>query len=322
MSKNFIYIKKIKMLFNKMFEFLIASFLITFVVSPMAHNIYSDPDLSKTSRQFDGFSIDFKGIDTPNSTYWALCNWQMDLTNFKKTHKDVSGGGAYGGLQTHIDEKKAIMSFWEVQYTENGEKKVHRANRMYPKGQESTFGGEGEGTNYIADYNWPTNTWHRFVLYSWKDIATGKTFVGEWLQNLSTKKWTLFAVFNTKLVDSYITGGLSQFQENFYDKYYPAKRSFNIKNMYAYDRVSKAWVSLNTSTLAYDPASWKYNTAGTHEIGYTKDYFYGSAGLPVDDQKVYDASNPLNIKGTINQPNSPSFGKPVFKSASAFMTTS
>ena len=310
------------MLFNKMFEFLIASFLITFVVSPMAHNIYSDPDLSKTSRQFDGFSIDFKGIDTPNSTYWALCNWQMDLTNFKKTHKDVSGGGAYGGLQTHIDEKKAIMSFWEVQYTENGEKKVHRATRMYPKGQESTFGGEGEGTNYIADYNWRTKIWHRFVLYSWKDIATGKTFVGEWLQNLSTKKWTLFAVFNTKLVDSYITGGLSQFQENFYDKYYPAKRSFNIKNMYAYDRVSKAWVSLNTSTLAYDPASWKYNTAGTHEIGYTKDYFYGRAGLPVDDQKVYDASNPLNIKGTINQPNSPSFGKPVFKSASAFMTTS
>ncbi len=221
------------MLFNKMFEFLIASFLITFVVSPMAHNIYSDPDLSKTSRQFDGFSIDFKGIDTPNSTYWALCNWQMDLTNFKKTHKDVSGGGAYGGLQTHIDEKKAIMSFWEVQYTENGEKKVHRATRMYPKGQESTFGGEGEGTNYIADYNWRTKIWHRFVLYSWKDIATGKTFVGEWLQNLSTKKWTLFAVFNTKLVDSYITGGLSQFQENFYDKYYPAKRSFNIKNMYA-----------------------------------------------------------------------------------------
>ena len=214
------------------------------------------------------------------------------------------------------------MSFWEVQYTENGEKKVHRATRMYPKGQESTFGGEGEGTNYIADYNWRTKIWHRFVLYSWKDIATGKTFVGEWLQNLSTKKWTLFAVFNTKLVDSYITGGLSQFQENFYDKYYPAKRSFNIKNMYAYDRVSKAWVSLNTSTLAYDPASWKYNTAGTHEIGYTKDYFYGSAGLPVDDQKVYDASNPLNIKGTINQPNSPSFGKPVFKSASAFMTTS
>ena len=41
----------------------------------MAKNIYSDPDLSKTSRQFEGFTIDFRGVDTPNSTYWALCNW-------------------------------------------------------------------------------------------------------------------------------------------------------------------------------------------------------------------------------------------------------
>ena len=307
---------------NLILVFLIISILVSFVISPMAKNIYSDPDLSKTSKKFDGFTIDFRGIDTPNSTYWALCNWQMDLTEFKKKYSDAKGGGAYGGLQSSTYEKRAIMSFWEIQYTENGEDKILRANRIYPKGSESTFGGEGEGTNYISNFNWPTNVWHRFVLYSWKDPLTGKTFVGEWIQNLSTKRWTLFAYFNTNLENSYITGGLSQFQENYYDKYFGVERSFQIKNMYAYDRTYKKWISLNTTRLSYDPASWGYNTAGTHDIGYTNNYFYGSSGIPVDDQKIYDASNPTYVKGTISQPNVPDFNTPVFKSFSVDMTIS
>ena len=139
------------MSYNKSLLCLILILSITFVICPMAKNIYSDPDLSKTSKQFEGFTIDFRGIDTPDSTYWALCNWEMDLTDFKKTHSQVSGGGAYGGLQTIINGKTAIMSFWEVLYKENGVEKSHRAHRMYPKGDESSFGGEGEGTNYIHE---------------------------------------------------------------------------------------------------------------------------------------------------------------------------
>ena len=303
------------MLLNKVFLFLILS--LSFVICPMAKNIYSDPDLSKTSRQFEGFTIDFRGVDTPNSTYWALCNWQMDLTDFKKTHSDVTGGGAYGGLQTVINGKTAILSFWEVLYKENGISKSHRATRLYPKGEESSFGGEGEGTNYIHEFNWPTNVWHRFVLRSWLDQTNKDTYVGEWIQNLDTKEWTLFAYFNTKLKNSFITGGLSQFQENFYDKYFGYERSFHIKNMYAYDKTYQKWISLDTTTLSYDPASWGYNTAGTHDMGYTTNYFYGSSGLPVNDQKLYDASNPERVKGTINQPSTPTFDKPVFNSLTA-----
>ena len=41
----------------------------------MAHNIYSDPDLSGTSGRFSAFSIDFEAEDTAEGTYWALCNW-------------------------------------------------------------------------------------------------------------------------------------------------------------------------------------------------------------------------------------------------------
>ena len=76
--------------------FIFSMISLSIVICPLAHAIYSDPDLSKTSRQFEAFTIDFRGIDTPNSTYWSLCNWQMDLTDFKKTHTDVTGGmGVY-----------------------------------------------------------------------------------------------------------------------------------------------------------------------------------------------------------------------------------
>ena len=307
---------------NKALLCLILILLLSFIICPMAKNIYSDPDLSKTSKQFEGFTIDFRGIDTPDSTYWALCNWDMDLTDFKKTHSQVSGGGAYGGLQTVINGKTAIMSFWEVLYKENGVEKSHRAHRMYPKGDESSFGGEGEGTNYIHEFNWPTNVWHRFVLHSWVDQSTKDTYVGEWIQNLSTKEWTLFAYFNTYLKNSYITGGLSQFQENYNGDYFGYERSFQIKNMYALDKNYRKWISLDTTTLSYDPPSWGYDTAGTHDMGYTSSYFYGSTGLPVDNQKSYDASNPEWVKGTIKQPSSPDFTKPAFASLFAIINSS
>ena len=72
----------------------------------------------------------------------------------------------------------------------------------------------------------------------------------------------------------------------------------------------KKWISLDTTTLSYDPPSWGYDTAGTHDMGYTSSYFYGSTGLPVDNQKSYDASNPQWVKGTIKQPSTPDFTKP------------
>ena len=304
----------------RIFLILIISFLLSFSICPMAKNIYSTPDLSKTSNKFEGFTIDFKGIDTPEETYWALCRWNMDLTEFKKNHQEVTGGNAYGGLQTKLGRRVAILSFWEVGYKENEVAKTHRANRMYPKGEESAFGGEGEGTNYISDYNWETNVWYRFVMHSWVDSSTKDTYVGEWIQNLNTKEWTLFAYFNTNLKDSYMTQRLSFFQENFNGKTFGKERFFQIKNMYALDKEYEKWISLNKTTLSYDPSSWGYDTAGTHDIGYSQTYFYGSSGLPVDDQKLYDESNPSSITGTIKQPDSPEFNKAEFKSFTTTVT--
>ena len=84
--------------------------------------------------------------------------------------------------------------------------------------------------------------------------------------------------------------------------------------MYVFDMMKNKWLSINKSTLSYDPEEWEYDTAGTHDIGYTKNYFYGSSGQSVENQKLYDASNPEKITGIINQPEEPDFEKPKFES--------
>lgn len=300
---------------NKIFILILLS--LSFVICPLSKAIYSHPDLSKTSKKFETFSIDFKGTLTPPATYWALCNWHMDLTEFKKSHQEVSGGGAYGGLKmTGKSVSTALLSLWKVYYVEDGEKKNITATRMYPDGKETYFRGEGEGSNYNHEYDWSLNTWYRFVIHTWVD-SNGDTYVGEWIKDLSNGKWTLFAYFNTHLPNSFLIGGLSQFQENFSLNYFGLERSFQIKNMYVYDKTYLKWISLDTSTLYYDLAKLGHNSAGTHDFGYTNTYFYGSAGLPVDDQELYDARTPEKITGTIKQNENPDFSNPVFKTVDA-----
>ena len=317
----FIYILIKKMSIKNPFILVLLLISIVNVLSVKARYLVSKQDLSKTSNKFSAFTIDFIGIDTPDQTYWGLLYWQMDLTKLKQTYSDANGGDAYGGLQTTPNGRTAIMSFWQVNYQEFGKDIKLRATRIYPKGDESIFTNEGEGTNYINKYNWPTNVWHRFTIYSWDDYSTGNTFVGEWIQNLSTKEWTLFTYFDTKLKSSYITGPLKQFQENYNAKTFGQERSSRFKNIYALDKTTKNWVSLDKSTLDVYWSANNGNTAGTSEYGFTYNYFYMSSGLPVDDQKKYDA-NIVPITGTITQPDSPDFTQPSVKSLDVTLTTS
>ena len=258
----------------------------------MAHNIYSNPVLKETSGKFDGFSIDFRGVETPVATYWALCNWGMDLTTFKAEHPDAKGCGAYAGLQHTIHGNTAIMAFWETMY--DNDKKRHNASRVYPAGKDRAFGGEGEGTNYITPFDWEANKWYRMVLRSWCDAERGTTFVGQWVQDRESGKWSLISYFDTKLKDSFMRGGMSQFQENYWQDDSEPIRSFNIKNIFVLDRSDKAWKYLPRTSLGIDDPAWHFNTAGTHDFGATTEYFYGSTGGDVEDQIAYDAQRPIN----------------------------
>jgi len=283
--------------------------IIVLAINTMVKSIFSVPDLTKTSNKINTYTIDFRGIDTPQSTYWSLANYALDLTEFKKTHKEVTGGGAYGGLQTlYNGEKVAIMSFWKINYKENGETKTLRFNRIYPPGEEMDFSGEGEGTTYRAPYNWVTGNWYRFVIHTWEDDKTKETYLGEWIQDLSTKEWTLFGYFNTHLPNSFIGGGsgaLGLFQEIFSQTYLKYERSFQFKNMYIFDRTYQKWASINTTYLYYNEHPEIYK-----EVGHTQFYFYGASGPRIEGQNIV---NKNRFSGSISQSNNPNFIKPVFK---------
>ena len=289
----------------------ISYLIILFIIFPISKSIFSVPDLTHTSNKFNTYTIDFRGIDTPPSTYWSLANYHLDLTDFQKTHSDVTGGGAYGGLQTLSNgEKVAIISFWQINYKENEETKILKFKRIYPYGDEMDFSGEGEGTTYRASYNWKTNIWYRFVLHTWEDSQTKNTFIGQWIQDLSTKEWTLFSYFNSGLNNSYIGGGdgaLSCFQEIFRKVDFNYDRSCQLKNIFVFDRTYKQWASINTSYLYYNE-----NPEINKGVGYTQFYFYGFSGPRIEGQN--DEGNENNhFKASISQTKTPDFDKPAFK---------
>lgn len=291
-------------------------FLITIIIylvsiinvhATMAHNIYSDPKLN-TSDVYDTFMIDFQGVQTPSYTYWALCNWGMDLSKFKQSHSGVNGGGAYAGLQANEPGRRsAIMSFWEVSY-DGGQ--IQRAKMVYPNGETNSFGGEGEGSNYITDYNWQTNNWYRMLLHAWDNPETNTTYMAQWFLDLSTNEWRLISVFDTKLPSSGMTGGFSQFQENYVGTTAKEIREFNFKNMYVRKKSNQLWYSLNTTVLSYDTKAYGYDTAGRHEFGIRNNMFYGLSGGTISNQNQYDKNQPDQQTLSINQPKLPQITNP------------
>ena len=231
----------------------------------MAHNIYSEPDLSKTSGRFSGFSIDFCTEDFAKGTYWALCNWEMDISDLQQKYTVEDAGGAYAGLQNTIDGPIAIMSFWEIHYIDDkGKNAVLISNRIYPNGAEHRFGGEGEGTNYLGKYNWKSGHWYRMMLRCY-DQENGDTIVEQWLMDLEQDEWTLFSAFNTNLKNSCFVGDMSQFMENYDYNYCNDFRSFRYKNIWVKDYLSNQWIPITKSTLSTD--TWWNNKKGNYAFG-------------------------------------------------------
>lgn len=283
-----------------------------FAADYMAYNIYSDPVVTGTSQKFDTFTIEFRGVQTPNYTYWALANFGLDLSSIKTMQKfpAISGGGAYAGLQNRDPQrgKAAIMSFWEMRYMGT---KIHNVKQMYPEG-DTNFTGEGEGKSCIVPFNWDDNTWYRMVIHTWEDVENGTTFAGQWFQNVATGEWTLTIVYDTQIYDSCFKGGMGLFQEN-YIRTYEDEREFNTRNIYAVDHKSKEWVSLATCKVSYGNGGGD-NKAGAHSFGATEEYFWGKAGGKVDNQEQYEKEATKSLTLTINQPKTPTFGEPKLNS--------
>ena len=253
----------------------------------MAHNIYADPDLSATSGKFDGFMIDFKADKAGVATYWALCNWQMNKADLMSKYQVIDAyAGAYAGLQMRPDGPKAIMSFWEIKYiAEFGNEKKIEAERIYPSGSDTNrFGGEGEGSNYICDYDWEDGKWYRMYLNCYQD-ENGKTFVEQWVADLSTDEWTLISCFDTGLYNSCFEGGMSQFMENYDSNYANETRTFEYRNICVRECGQGEWINIFTADLSVD--TWWDNKKGNAFHGATADRFYGIAnGYGTDTYEI------------------------------------
>lgn len=309
----------------------------------MAYNFYSEPQF-EGEMAYTTYAIDMRADLTPDATYWSLANFAMyisDKTKAEYPNLNVKTGGAYAGLQHAGNQRKAIMAFWEWHYWPDGPKPSapigkHEdgtddwgetnlvAERIYPelKPGEGTFGGEGEGSNYIGPYPWQTSQWYRMVLHTWDDPIRGTTYCGQWVQDLSTGKYTLICYFDTKMRDSYLVGNMHFFMENFYGYNLDQERDVKLKNIYAKQMVKNddgsvdwVWTSINSSNLSHC-GNWANNKIGAHSFGATEEYFWGKTGGFADmegqTQAEHDAAWPEKVY-TISQPDQPTFGDLKFK---------
>lgn len=271
-----------------------------------AHNIYSDPKLTETSGSFSSFMIDFKTNEQAHATYWQMCFAGLDISEIKQTYPNASGGSFYGGFQSGSERKNTLFSFWDIINGSDESSVISTPTRVYPEGDEHSFGNEGNGHNYAMDYNWQPSKWYTYLVHCWKDKSTGRTFIGQWVRDVETGKWDLTCYFDTTMKETCIKGPMSQFMENFGAQYSELKRDIYMKNVYTCDKNTDQWISLNKGTMSY--SYFQDNKKGSHEINFNSECFFGSAGEPVENQEEYDENSQRVIPYSITQPDMPGFG--------------
>ena len=275
-----------------------------------SHGFYMSCDASVADDKSDGFMIDFYS-DSADAlcTYWSNANWSMyTLPSIKKLgyHK-LTGGGAYAGLQIRgsADDHAGIMSMWKYDYVD---KKTGEAKSLYAKalyGKTTTYDNEGSGTSCVMPYDWKNDQWYRELLYCWTDEETGYTFIGTWFYDYEAEKWTLFAYYNTFLVDSYIKGDIGQFLENYWESYRDRYRSFRYRNIYFLPHGEEEWVGSPAVTLRSDGNPKAHGEA---KLGVSEDktYIWGS----VDGGSAVDTDEEIRVSDVLKQDKTPALGTP------------
>ncbi len=273
------------------------------------HGFYMTCDAAVTKDKSDGFMIDFYSDSSEAlATYWSNANWSMEtLPTVKKfKYRGFKGGGAYAGLQLcyHNEDKKGIMSMWRYEYLDSENKPQYiYADAIY--GTTTTYDNEGSGTSCVMPYNWQNDQWYRELLYCWEDEETGYTFIGTWFYDYEAEEWTLFAYYNTYLVDSYIKGDVGQFLENFVESYRERYRSFRYRNIYFLPHESEEWVGSPTVTLRSD-GNPKAHGEATLGVSEDKTYIWGA----VDGKSEVDTDNEIKVTATLKQDKTPTLGTP------------
>lgn len=277
------------------------------------HGFFMTCDASVTDNKSNGFLIDFYS-DSENAlcTYWSNANWSMyTLPTVKKfKYTAFTGGGAYAGLQLrgNTNDRTGIMSMWRYEYRDLATNKTKYIYAKAIYGKTTTYDNEGSGTSCVMPYNWKNNQWYRELLYCWQDAETGYTFIGTWFYDYEADEWTLFAYYNTFLVESYIQGDIGQFLENYVESTRENYRSFRYRNIYFLSQETGEWISSPNIDIRSDANPKAHGEA---KLGVSDDGTYVWAS--VDGRSEIDTDELLQIKPTLVQSEKPVVGSPAIE---------
>lgn len=228
------------------------------------------------NRKYTQYTVDFKADYVPNGTYCCLGQFDLDYSALKKTYKsykqEYQGVAGYAGLQRlENGEMKAILSFWDVNCTtKKGQPKTIRATLIYPAGKTGdSFGGEGTGAHYLADYDWQPGRWYRMKLQIGTSKATGNTTVEQSFQDLTTKEWTKTCAYDLGVKSVKFQGSACVFLENFAPRYAGEIRTMECKNFKIVDS-GKRTVKLTGIEAGNQEGAYQ----GSASFGVEKDTLY------------------------------------------------
>lgn len=230
--------------------------------------------------KFTEYSVDFKADHVPQGTYCSLANWDMDLSELKKTHTNVHTNSgsiqAYAGLQSTVTDigMASIMSFWDVFATDkHGKDIVIRAKLVYPTSDgNDDFDNEGTGAHCIRPFEWEADHWYRMLLQCSTAPQTGNTQVEQWICDLETNKWTKLCVYDTGLKNSCFIGDVAFFLENYIKELAGDVRSMEIRNPRIKKVGHSSWTNLTQAYMNSQGGLPKYN--GSYAFGVEDDRFW------------------------------------------------
>lgn len=247
-----------------------------------AHNFYSNPIIPGQTDKYDGFYIEFKAEDAAWGTYWALCNWNMNLDNETEEYTNSYGTpfGAYAGFQVLDNGNKAlIFSVWDgVRVSDNKHQWVDFVSSGFSEQEYSARNerksGEGSYTQYLFDYNWSSDKWYGMYLAS--EIINGEAHVSMYIYDISATQWTHVVTVNTHLKDSHMEGSMGMFMENYHSTSREALRSCKLRNVWI-QPVGQKMTEITTFRLSTDSnvnklGSFAFNSYGNYIWAYTTGY--------------------------------------------------
>ena len=276
----------------------------------MAHFVSCHPSLSSDEQKkgFTEFVIDFYTDRKTTGTYWALCQCRMDTSDLTNRGYRVYSDSAvlYAGLQFTVEGPKVDLALWRTAY----EAKYSNYNvidaatkTVYPGDDMGTFDNEGCGKNYLKKFTWNPNTWYRMYLRCFEG-DNGNTFVELQIQEVGTSSWTKVVVIDTNLKNSFFTGGMTQFMENYTDRYCNQIRTFAFRNIWVKPR-GGSWKFIDSVSLQDSGFEKKKGLIG---FGRNNTTVYGiTCGYGAKDTAAFaDVSLKCNnLQSTISRPITP-----------------